>query len=213
MSNSDAPLVLGAVFYDRFEMLDVYGPLEMFACVGEGLRIVSVAQQAGPVGPARGPKTVAEYGFDDCPPLDLVLVPGGVGTVVELANEKLLDFLRRQAANARVTMSVCTGSALLAKAGLLDGLRATSNKQFFDLSVAQSERVEWVTEARWVDAGRFVTSSGVSAGMDMALAVIERLVSKEDAERIGVLTEYTRHRDASTDPFVQHLNEMMSTRD
>ena len=106
-------------------------------------------------------------------------------------------------------MSVCTGSALLAKAGLLDGLRATSNKQFFGLAASQSEKVEWVEAARWVDAGRFVTSSGVSAGMDMAIAVIERLFGTERAEAICALTEYTRHGDASSDPFAKHLNEMM----
>ena len=110
---------------------------------------------------------------------------------------------------ARVTMSVCTGSALLAKAGLLDGLRATSNKQFFGLSVQQSDNVDWVEAARWVDAGSMVTSSGVSAGIDMALAVIERLFSADEADRICALTEYQRHTDADSDPFVQYLNQFM----
>jgi len=212
MSEPAAPLTLGAVFYDHFEMLDVYGPLEMFAYVGPELRIVGVSETAGRVAPVLGPATLTEYGFADCPPLDLLLVPGGLGTIAALGNAALIDFLRERAADARCTMSVCTGSALLAKAGVLDGLRATSNKQFFDLSVQQSDRVEWVPAARWVDAGRVVTSSGVSAGMDMALAVIERLFGAEAAERIGVLTEYTRHRDAGVDPFAKHLNEAMPPR-
>jgi putative intracellular protease/amidase len=202
-------LVLGAVFYDQFELLDVYGPLEMFGSLGPRLSIVTVAEQAGPVASAQGPKSLAEYGFEDCPALDLLLLPGGVGTLAELSNENLLAFLRKRAAEARVTMSVCSGSALLAKAGLLDGLRATSNKQFFDLAAQQSDRVEWVEAARWVDAGRLVTSSGVSAGMDMALAVIERLFSSEDAERIAILTEYERHLDPDRDPFVRYLNDQL----
>ncbi|MBW2268974.1 MAG: DJ-1/PfpI family protein [Deltaproteobacteria bacterium] len=206
MSDVEASLTLGAIFYDGFELLDVYGPLEMFACVGPQLSVVSVAERAGPVSPLKGPATLAEYGFDDCPDLDLILLPGGLGSRVEVENEKLLDFLRERAPAARITMSVCTGSALLAKAGLLDGLRATSNKLFFDFAVQQSDRVEWVEAARWVDAGALVTSSGVSAGMDMALAVIERLFSKELAERIAELTEYERHTDASRDPFVRCLN-------
>ena len=206
---SQQAMRLGAVFYDQFELLDMYGPLEMFGWVGDALDIVSVAAQAGPVRPVKGPASVAEYGFDDCPALDLLLVPGGLGTVPALGDEALIAFLRERAAAARVTMSVCTGSALLAKAGVLDGLRATSNKQFFDLAVQQSDRVEWVPEARWVDAGKVVTSSGVSAGMDMSLAVIERVFSKEDADRIAVLTEYERHTDASRDPFVRHLNELI----
>jgi putative intracellular protease/amidase len=138
-----------------------------------------------------------------------MLVPGGMGTIPQLENEPMLDFLRKQAASAQVTMSVCTGSALLAKAGLLDGMRATSNKQFFDLAVQQSDRVEWVEAARWVDAGRLATSSGVSAGMDMALAIIERLFSAEQAQTIEALTEYERHRDPDTDPFVKYLNQFM----
>jgi putative intracellular protease/amidase len=200
-------LTLGAVFYEGFELLDVYGPLEMFGSVGPELRIVTVAQQAGPVSSFQGPKSLAEFGFADCPPLDLVLLPGGFGTVAQLENDALLDFLRERSQDARATMSVCSGSALLAKAGLLDGLRATSNKQFFSLATAQGEKVDWVTEARWVDAGRFVTSSGVSAGMDMALAVIERLFGSERAEQIAVLTEYEWHRDPSWDPFVQYLDQ------
>jgi putative intracellular protease/amidase len=206
--NTEAtPLTLGAVFYEGFELLDVYGPLEMFGSIGPEVRIVTVAQEAGPVASFQGPRTLAEYGFADCPNLDLVLLPGGFGTVAQLGNEVLLDFLRERSADAQATMSVCSGSALLAKAGLLDGLRATSNKQFFSLATAQGEKVDWVTEARWVDAGRFVTSSGVSAGMDMALAVIERLFGSERAEQIAVLTEYEWHRDPSWDPFVQYLNQ------
>lgn len=204
---ADEALTLGAVFYEGFELLDVYGPLEMFGSVGPELRIVTVAETAGPVTSFQGPRTLAEHGFADCPPLDLVLLPGGFGTVAQLENEALHGFLRDRSDEARITMSVCSGSALLAKAGLLDGLRATTNKQFFSLGTAQSDKVDWVKEARWVDSGRFVTSSGVSAGMDMALAVIERLFGSERAEAIAVLTEYEWHRDPSWDPFVQYLDQ------
>ena len=134
-------------------------------------------------------------------------MPGGIGTLAELANERLLTFLRDASQTAQVTMSVCSGSAILAKAGLLDGRRATTNKQFFNLATSQSDKVEWVEEARWVDAGSFVTSSGVSAGIDMALAVIERLFDSQRAEQIAVRTEYEWHRDPSWDPFVKYLNQ------
>lgn len=196
---------LGIVLYPRFELLDVYGPAEMFGNVQGQLKTVMVAQQAGPVASAQGPKVVADYGFDDCPPLDLVLVPGGFGTLVELKNQALLDFLRERAATAEITMSVCSGSALLAKAGLLDGRRATSNKQYFSLAVAQGPQVEWVKKARWVDDGNVVTSSGVSAGMDMALHVIERLYGAKLAETIADATEYQWHRDADNDPFARFV--------
>ncbi|MGH0029876.1 MAG: DJ-1/PfpI family protein [Myxococcota bacterium] len=202
---------LGAVLYDQFEMLDLYGPLEMFGCLGDAVEIVTVAEHKGPVASGPGVETVATFDFDDCPPLDLLLLPGGFGTVPQLANEVLLGFLRERAARAEVTLSVCSGSALLAKAGLLDGRRATSNKMFFQLAASQSEKVHWVTEARWVEDGPFATSSGVSAGTDMALAVIARLYGRERAEQVAAFTEYTWHTDADHDPFVAYLNAAEGT--
>jgi len=207
MSDSHSPLTLGAIFYEGFELLDVYGPLEMFGSIGPELRIVTVAQKAGPVTSTQGPKTLAQYGFDDCPALDLILLPGGVGTLAELQNQAMLAFLRQRSATAQVTMSVCSGSAILAKAGLLDGCRATSNKQFFSLATAQSEKVQWIKQARWVEDGNMVTSSGVSAGIDMALAVIARLYGQDRAEQIAAWTEYEWHQDASWDPFIKYLNQ------
>jgi putative intracellular protease/amidase len=149
---------LGVVLYPQFELLDVCGPVEMFGNLGPRLKVVMVAQAAGPVASTQGPKVVADYGFDNCPDLDLVLVPGGSGTRQQVANQTLLDWLRQRAAKAEIVMSVCTGSALLAKAGLLDGRRATSNKQFFQFAVSQGPKVRWVKEARWVDDGDRVTS-------------------------------------------------------
>jgi len=207
MSDSRTPHTLGAVFYQGFELLDVYGPLEMFGSIGPELRIVTVAQKAGPVASTQGPKTLAEYGFDDCPALDLILLPGGIGTLAELENQEMLAFLRRHSAAAQVTMSVCSGSAILAKAGLLDNRSATSNKQFFSLATAQSKKVKWVEQARWVEDANMFTSSGVSAGIDMALAVIAHLYGKERAEQIAAWTEYEWHQDAAWDPFVKYLNQ------
>jgi putative intracellular protease/amidase len=198
---------LGAVLYPGFELLDLHGPLEMFGSLGPELRIVTVAEGAGPVASFQGPRTVADHAFADCPALDLILVPGGFGTVAQLGSAALLDFLRARAPRAEVTMSVCSGSALLARAGLLDGRRATSNKQFFDLARGQGAKVEWVAQARWVEDGPFATSSGVSAGMDMALGVIARLFGKERAQEIADLTEYEWHSDPTRDPFVRFLNQ------
>ena len=198
---------LGAILYESFELLDLYGPLEMFGCLAPDVEIVTVAQAKGPVASTPGVATVATFDFDDCPPLDLLLLPGGIGTVRELGNPALLDFLRKRSPEAEVTMSVCSGSALLARAGLLDGRAATSNKVYFQLAASQSDRVEWRTAARWVEDGPFATSSGVSAGTDMALAVIARLYGRERAEQIAIQTEYTWHTDADRDPFAAYLNQ------
>lgn len=137
-----------------------------------------------------------------------MLLPGGFGTLPELENPALLNFLAERAGRAQITASVCSGSALLAKAGVLDGHRATSNKQLFALAVAQSDKVEWVEAARWVDDGPVVTASGVSAGMDMALAIIARLFGQDVAETIVDSAEYSWHRDPSTDPFAKDLNKL-----
>ncbi len=201
------PRTLGAVLYPQFELLDYYGPLEMFGSLGAALRIVTIAEQPGPVKSFQGPSTLAEHGFADAPRLDLVLVPGGVGTFPQLENAAMLDFLRKRASEAQVMMSVCTGSALYAKAGLLDGRRATTNKQFFDIAAQHGPRTHWVREARWVEDGPLVTSSGVSAGMDMALAVIGKLYGREAAQTIADLTEYQWHTDAASDPFARFLNQ------
>jgi len=212
---SDKQLSVGALLYPAFELLDMFGPLEMYSALGaERIQIHMVAQQAGPVpasmsvdGPL-GPKVLADFSFEDAPQLDILLVPGGIGTIPELENEALLDFIRNRAAQAQVVTSVCTGSALLAKAGVLDGRRATSNKQVFALAVAQSSAVNWVEQARWVEDGKFFTSSGVSAGMDMTLAVIDQLFGAEATEVVTRFTEYSRHTDADVDPFAGDLNAM-----
>lgn len=210
MSEERTGRVLGAILYENFELLDLYGPLEMFGSVRPELRIVTVADKPGPVASAQGPSTIAEFGYDDCPPLDLILVPGGIGTVQQLAEPGIVAFLRERSPSAEITMSVCTGSAILAKAGILDGRRATSNKQFFDFARIQSEKVEWVPEARWVEDGSVATSSGVSAGTDMALGIIARLYGEQRATDIAELTEYEWRSDPARDPFIKFLNKAMN---
>lgn len=128
-------------------------------------------------------------------------------TMAQLANEPMLEFLRRRSAQAEVVMSVCTGAAILARAGVLDGHRATSNKLFFSLATGQSDKVEWVEQARWVEDGKFVTSSGVSAGIDMALAVIPNLYGRPHAEQVAIMTEYEWASDPARDPFSPPVNQ------
>ncbi len=204
------PLTLGIVLYPGFELLDVFGPAEMFINVpADKLKIVMIAENAGAVpsssGPTpgvfNGPKAVADFGFDDAPPLDIIMVPGGFGTISELENPKMIAWLKERSPKAQLTTSVCSGSALLAKAGILDNKKATSNKNFFSFATAQSKAVDWIPKARWVEDGNVVTSSGVSAGIDMALAVIARLFGEPMAEGIADGTEYVWNKDPANDPF------------
>jgi transcriptional regulator GlxA family with amidase domain len=197
--------LIGALLFEGFELLDVFGPLEawgMLASAG-GWKIVTMAATAGSVSSAQGPRAVADYSLVDCPTLTAILVPGGIGTRREVSNETLLEWLRLRSAEAEVVTSVCTGAALLARTGLLDGRRATTNKRVFGWVAEQGPAVQWVKQARWVEDGPFVTSSGVSAGIDMTLAVIARLMSNAAAERIALGMQYDWHRDAAWDPFAK----------
>ena len=197
------PRTVGAVLFPGFELLDVFGPLEAYGIVRGWFTVTLVAQQPAPVASAQGPRAQADHGFEDCPPLDILLVPGGMGTRREVDNPALLEWLQRRAAATEVVTSVCTGAGLLARAGILDGRRATTNKRSFQWVVEQGPRVEWVREARWVEDGKFVTSSGVSAGIDMTLAVIARLAGREVSEQAATAMEYEWHRDAGWDPFAK----------
>jgi len=200
----------GVMLFEGFELLDVFGPLEAFGMLANmgRCRVLTVAERAGAVASAQGPKVIADFGFTeagfgDCPPIDILMVPGGIGTRTEITNHTALEWLIAHAQQAEIVASVCTGSAMLAQAGLLDGRRATSNKMVFQWVMEQWPKVKWVHEARWVDDGKFSTSSGVSAGIDMALAIIARITEVETAEQIATWMEYEWHRDAGWDPFAK----------
>ena len=192
---------LGVVLFEGFELLDVFGPLEMFGLAADHFEIRLISETGGVVASRQGPKSVCDDSFQSAPAIDVLLVPGGIGTRREVNNPVLLDWLNERSKQAELVASVCTGSALLAKAGVLDGLRATSNKLAFAWASAQSEKVQWQQQARWVEDGKVFSSSGVSAGIDMALAVIAKLVSEQAAEDAANFAEYTWQRDADCDPF------------
>ena len=133
-----ATRTLGALLYEDFELLDLFGPLEMFGSMQGAVEVRTVADRPGLVRSAQGPRVQADHGLEDCPPLDLLLVPGGIGTRTEVDNARLVDWLRARSRELEMAMTVCTGSALLAAAGLLDGRRATTNKMLEFASVRTS---------------------------------------------------------------------------
>lgn len=195
--------IVGFVLFDQFELLDVFGPAEMFGLPKSRFQLQMIGPNAGPISSAQGPRVMADRAFRDVTKLDLVVVPGGVGTRHEVGNEDLLSWLGEISADAEYVTSVCTGSAVLARAGILDGRRATTNKLAFEWVASQGPKVKWVKKARWVEDERFWTASGVSAGIDMALALIERLHGLELAQMVTNGTEYDRHTDSGWDPFAE----------
>ncbi|MEO0436669.1 MAG: DJ-1/PfpI family protein [Pseudomonadota bacterium] len=194
---------IGILLFEGFETLDVMGPVELFGMHPQAFAIHFVAEKLGPVASAQGQKVVAERECNEDDKYDIVLVPGGQGTRSAIENDTLLGWIQRVAETAEILCSVCTGTALLARAGVLDGKRATSNKMSFAWVKEQGPEVNWVSQARWVEDGDLFTSSGVSAGMDMALAIISRLLGQKAAEDAALWSEYTWHRDSKNDPFAQ----------
>jgi len=209
---SDTPAIqrVAVVLFDGFTVLDMYGPVQAFgACRitrpdGPPLRffeVFTIAEHRGPIKSGEGPSTHADYTFAEAPPYDILLVPGGFGTREAVKNDTFLGRLRAASEKAAVTATVCTGSALLARTGLMDGRPATSNKIAWDWVVEQGPKVLWKRKARWVDDGNLITSSGVSAGTDMALALVARLHGRDMAVSAARNMEYLWHEKADDDPF------------
>jgi transcriptional regulator GlxA family with amidase domain len=196
-------ITVGALVFPGFELLDLYGPLEMYAIPSEHFEIRVVAETGVPVAGNGGPQATPDDLMSDGRAYDVLLIPGGPGTRREIGNAAIIDWLKSAAANARLVTSVCTGAALLARAGLLDGRKATTNKMAWTWATAQGPDVDWQAKARWVEDGDVFTSAGVSAGIDMSLAAIARLIDTDTAEAVARMAEYDWHRDAGWDPFAQ----------
>ncbi len=180
------------VLFDGAEELDFVGPWEVLTFAGNldpaTCTAFTVSQNGGEVRCAKGLRVMADESFATCPPADIVVVPGGMGTRAEVDNPAMIDFLRRSGAHAELMTSVCTGSFLLERAGFLSGKRAVTHWASMDRLRALGT-VE-VVEERFVDEGSVVTAAGVSAGIDMALYLTGRLWGPEFARRVQKGIEY-----------------------
>lgn len=201
MPDSPGHYTLGALLFPDFELLDLYGPLEFFGNMAGLIEVVTMAPVAGPVRSAQGVDGFAVHTLDLAPRVDILLVPGGIGTRTLAEDAAFLAKLRALGDAAQYVCSVCTGAGLLSASGLLDGRRATNNKMVFAWAASYGKDITWVKEARWVEDGKFFSASGVSAGMDMALALIEKLYGRDLATNLAVAAEYERHEDSTWDPF------------
>lgn len=194
---------ISVVLFEGFELLDVFGPVELFSMVPDRLAIDFVGPEAGPVASSQGVQVTATIGYDAAATPDITLIPGGQGTRRLVSDQVFLSWLRAWATPASLVTSVCTGSAVLAAAGLLDGYRATSNKAAFAWVREQSKEVDWIAQARWVEDRDRWTSSGVAAGMDMAAALLADLFGKDVAQRVTTRAELEVREDPSWDPFAK----------
>ena len=175
------------LIFDEVEVLDFCGPFEVFSTTalrdgGERpFHVYTVAEKNGPVLARNGLSVNPSYTLENCPTPDLLLVPGDFGTRTEMHNEVLLQWIKAQAERAELVLSVCTGALLLAKAGLLAGLSATTHWAAMDELKKVAPDTQLCPDERYVDNGKIVLSAGVSAGIDMSLYVVSRLLGAAQA--------------------------------
>ena len=200
---------VGILIFEDVEILDFAGPFEVFSRTrldpGAASRrseesapfnVFTVAKSRAPIQTTGHLEVVPHHGFADAPRIDLLLVPGGWGTRPLLDDRETLEWIRGAAATARLTTSVCTGSLLLAKIGLLAGRRATTHWAALDLLESLDAGVKVERELRVVDDG-IISSAGVAAGIDMAFYVVETLFGKAVADETARYIEYRRVTAAS----------------
>jgi transcriptional regulator GlxA family with amidase domain len=181
--------------FDDVEVLDFAGPFEVFSVTGtprgeKPFNVYLVAEKPGPVIARNGLSLNPAYTLDDCPPPDIVIVPGGRGVRAALQNPALVDWVRAQSGRAELTLSVCTGALMLAKSDLLHGLAATTHRLGFkELRILAPDAIIH-EDKRVVDNGKVILSAGVSAGIDMSLHVVGRLLGEEIARETAHYIEY-----------------------
>lgn len=188
-------LRIAVAIFPNSEELDWAGPWEVFGAwarfwPADQVEVFSVADGPGPIRCANGLTVVADRTWDDAGPIDVVVYPGGNGTRDQLGDEVIRARLRALAASAQILAAVCTGSLVLADAGLLDGRPATTHWASLSDLAALGRDIEVRPDDRFVDDGAIVTSAGVSAGIDMALHLVARLHSDERAREVRRVIQY-----------------------
>lgn len=196
---------VGIYLFDGVEVLDFAGPFEVFSTAArlDGRRepphppifvVATIGRGSGAIVARGGLRTQPAFGLEDHPPLDVLIVPGGV-VDVEMERPGVVDWLRRTADTTTITASVCTGAFLLAQAGLLYGKTATTHWEDIDELRRLFPEVQVVEDRRWVDVGPVVTSAGISAGIDMSLYLVARLAGEELALQTARQMQYDWRRE------------------
>ena len=213
--NFPKPQRIGIVVFDDFEPLDVFGFVEAFSIArfpGKTyddpppypFETALIARHGGKARSINGPTVLADLDFEQAlaSPPDVLMFPGGLGTGALIDDKadpegvaRLLDWVRAMDRKVPLMVSVCTGAAVLARTGLLDGRPAATNHPAFDWVAQQGPKVRWDRVARWVDAGKYVTSAGTSAGTDLGFYLVSRLAGRAVAEKAARDAEYDWQRD------------------
>ncbi len=188
---------IALLLFEDVEVLDFAGPFEVFAVTDElrghqTFHLYTVAETTSPVRAKNGLTVVPDFALADAPRPDLLIVPGGSGTRKLLHRAEVLSWIQQQVPTAEIVMSVCSGALVLAKLGLLDGLIATTHHEVVDLLVELAPKATVRPRERFTDNGKICTSAGISAGIDLSLHLVGRLLGKETADTTAHYLEYDR---------------------
>lgn len=183
------------LIFDDVEILDFCGPYEVFGVTDrqnqpQPFKVYTVAAELKPIIARNQLSVNPHYTLENCPQPDILLVPGGYGTRQQMHNQVLIDWIKECSQQTELTLSVCTGALLLAKAGLLENLAATTHHLAIDLLKTVAPTTEIKADERFVDNGKIILSAGISAGIDMSLYVVAKLLGKEQAIETAKYMEY-----------------------
>lgn len=192
---------VGILLFDEFETLDVFGPVEILGRIKDHYHITFYSLTGGMIHNNNGISIATQKLENIMAGVDIFLIPGGPGSRKEVDNIPLINTIRKISEATKYVLTVCTGSALLARTGLLNDRKATSNKRAFDWVITFGENVQWVRQARWTVDGKYYTSSGVSAGMDMTFGFLRDLHGAEFARKVAYQMEYHWQENKEEDNF------------
>lgn len=178
---------VGILLFDGVQIIDFAAPYEVFGQAGFG--ITTISHDGKPVTTTMGLRVTPDHGFDDAPAIDVLLVPGGAVHDAQ-RDPRVLAFVRERTAAVRHVLSVCTGTYILAASGVLDGLEATTFHRAIGDLTTQYPKIKVLSDVRWTDNGRIITSAGLSSGIDSALHVIGRLRGEDVARATALHLEY-----------------------
>jgi putative intracellular protease/amidase len=192
---------VAVLLFEDFEKLDVFGPVEVFDVLKTEFHMSFYSQNGRLVSNSHRVSVDSKPFSALKPNPDIFLIPGGYGTRDGVNDTELIAKIKAISEQSTHVMTVCTGTALLPKTGLIDGKRATTNKRAFDWVISQGPALQWIKKACWVVDGKYCTASGVSAGIDMTLGFLKNQYGQAFAADIAFKIEYTWHQEKDNDPF------------
>lgn len=186
---------VGIFLFNDIELMDFAGPFEVFSVTSELnnnelFNTFTISQDGLPVRSVNGLKVQPDYHFNNHPDLDILIIPGGIGTKTEMVKEEVLDWVKKQYQYSKITFSVCSGARILGKLGILDGITSTTHHEVIPELREIAPRSNVLEGIRYIDHGKVMTSAGISAGIDLSLYIVGKLLGKKYVDETVVYMEY-----------------------